>query len=131
MIEQAKLDEVLKGLECHKMGFCFACPFNDGKATSDVCVSALFDATVALLKAQEPRLLNAADFENNPMLDKNGRLPCWCEDRLGDSGWTAVAVGGTEERYIKSTGCRYWTSCPTDEQMEATPWEQPEGGETA
>ena len=79
-------------------------------------------AVADMLKAQEPRLLTCADFEANPMLDDDGRLPCWCEDLICDSGWTAVSVGGVLPDHIKANGCRYWTSRPTDAQREATPW---------
>ena len=78
---------------------------------------------VDLLEMQEPRLLTCADFDANPMLDDDGRLPCWCEDLICDSGWTAVSVGGVLPDHIKANGCRYWTSRPTKEQMEVEPWE--------
>lgn len=81
------------------------------------------DMAIEALKAQEARLLTAEDFESNPMLDDDGRLPCWCEDIICSDGWTAVSVGGVLPDHVKANGCRYWTSRPTDAQREATPWE--------
>ena len=94
----------------------------DGYITEpDMACNTINDA-IDLLKVQEPRLLTCADFESNPMLDDDGRLPCWCEDLICGSGWTAVSVGGVLPDHIKANGCRYWTSRPSDEQQKAVKW---------
>ena len=73
---------------------------------------------IALLKAQEPRLVTEADFEN---ADPYGYLPVWVEDK-DDSEIicdciTKHAITDPDEDYHY----RYWTSRPTDEQREAIP----------
>ena len=69
---------------------------------------------LALLKAQEPRLVTEKDFEN---ADAYGYIPAWCETK-DDLYCECIMVGALEEE-----GCRYWTSKPTKEQMEALKWE--------
>lgn len=81
-------------------------------------------AAQELLKAQEPHVMTKRDFENNPMVDENGSLPAFVEYREMNGiarpvdGWGVINrpwVDGYNDR-------RFWTSRPTDEQMEATPW---------
>ena len=71
-------------------------------------------------EAQEPRLMTPEDFENNPDVDKQRRLPCWVEYEDGYCGWSFVCEHEVED----ANGHRFWTSRPTDEQMEATPWQK-------
>lgn len=75
----------------------------------------LIDDTLALLKAQEPRLVVKEDFVN---ADRWGYLPVYVEDRDGQMYWdciTDVVLGGTVSRF--------WTAKPTDEQREAVKWD--------
>lgn len=108
-------EKVIKGLEC--CGFmegkglvnCDNCPY-DGKA----CFTRLKTDALALLKAQEPRLVVEDDFKN---ADEYGYLPAWCETP-DDLYCECILIGALEEE-----GRRYWTSRPTDEQREAVKWE--------
>lgn len=50
-------EKVIKGLECCRRGFCFACPYNDGIVESTECKQRWADDALALLKAQEPRVV--------------------------------------------------------------------------
>ena len=52
MSEHMKRDKVIKGLECCRKGFCFACPYNDGDDDSIECKQQWADDAIALLKAQ-------------------------------------------------------------------------------
>ena len=74
---------------------------------------------LALLVAQEPRLITVKDFESNPNVDQYGCLPCWMEYREEPKwdGWAEATVHTCIE-----CGRRPWTSRPTDEQREAVPW---------
>jgi hypothetical protein len=78
---------------------------------------------LALLKAQEPRVMTLEEYEawidtpfteRNPVFHeertKRGTVTCWVD--------TVVC---TLREYGKNDRC--WTSRPTDEQREATPWE--------
>lgn len=83
----------------------------------------VLDAALALMKAQEPRLLTSKDFSNSPIADAGGAIPCWKESKSPTrrSGWAVIVYG----RWLADTEngtSRYWTSRPTDEQREATPW---------
>lgn len=73
---------------------------------------------IAMLKAQEPRLVTEADFEN---ADEYGFIPVWCEV-IGNTKdyWNCITIGALET--AKEDGCRYWTSKPSLKQMEDTPW---------
>lgn len=77
-----------------------------------------------MLEAQEPRLLTVDDFKDNSDVDICGYLPCWVEPNPhGDAateklGWGLVSVG-----QIGGVYHRHWTGKPTQEQMEATPWQ--------
>lgn len=74
------------------------------------------ESIVAMLKAQEPRLVIETDFEN---ADDYNYIPAWCEERIGGAGyWEMITPGALEEEDF-----RYWTSKPSLKQMEETPWE--------
>ena len=72
------------------------------------------------LKAQEPRLVTEADFEN---ADPYGYLPVWVAEKDDNEiiceCITKHAITEPDEDYHY----RYWTSRPTDEQREAVKWE--------
>ena len=96
-------------------------------------------AVANLLKALEPRLMTASDFEDNPDVDGSGFLPCWVECngievakaislgviQEGETldGWTEVSMAElipTDPSYNKNV--RHWTARPSEEQRSATPW---------
>ena len=122
----ADLQKTIKGLRCHsepKFGpdeyFCETCPYDEATCGLDVPNDAL-----SLLKAQEPRVMTPIDFDDNPMVDENGKLPAWVEYKRYNGvlrpadGWGTINrnwVDGYRDR-------RFWTSQPSAEQMEATPW---------
>ena len=86
------------------------------------CVDALpwLDEAIEALRAQEPRVIQAADF-----MDENGEyvpIPCWKEPKSPTrrAGWAVIVYG----KWLADKGvCRYWTGRPTDEQREAAKWE--------
>lgn len=70
---------------------------------------------LALLKAQEPRLVVKEDFVN---ADRCGYLPVYVEDRDGDMYWDCIT-----DAALGDTVSRFWTTKPTDEQREAVKWD--------
>ena len=72
------------------------------------------EATLELLKAQEPRLVVKEDFEN---ADKYGYLPVYVENRDGDMYWDCIT-----DAALGDTVSRFWTTKPTDEQRKAVKW---------
>lgn len=79
----------------------------------------VIDDIIALLKAQEPRLITEADFDN---ADSYGFLPAWVEDKDDTEiicdciKRTAITEPDEDYHY------RYWTSKPRDTQRSETPW---------
>ena len=45
-------NKILKGLECHRNGFCFACPYNDDVIETTNCKRQLVEDAIELLKEQ-------------------------------------------------------------------------------
>lgn len=52
-MDSIKLGKAIKGLECCRRGFCFACPYNDGVDGNTECKQKWADDVLALLKEQE------------------------------------------------------------------------------
>lgn len=127
------LEKVIIGLEgCLGIGTCGGCPYGpEGKD----CITALARDALALLKAQEPRVLSWDEAYAN-----NRPFVVWCESRYGDEVEPLAFVDGeyvnsdctlyiemnfaNQRDYIadRDDGFRFWTAEPTFEQMEATPW---------
>ena len=122
-----KREKVIKGLECCMIpgeGGCDDCPYL-GKG---MCQELLGEDALALLKAQEPRVMTVSEigalangdvvwveFTDGrllPMMVEDGCLMRWrfmwriCEDAFYDEDYKA----------------RAWTFRPTDEQREKEPW---------
>ena len=117
-------EKVIKGLE----ELLEQSRYNDSVGWNPDCDTETLEDAIALLKAQEPRVMTAEDFENNPDVDHDGFLPAWIEYRR-DGDWDEYWEGQPDEwgvckaDRIVYESMRYWTSRPTDEQREATPWE--------
>lgn len=79
------------------------------------------DELDAMEKAQEPRVITIADFENNHDLDDLGYLNAWVDYKDGNlCGWATICLKDVGE-FVDVR--RYWTSRPTDEMRRETPWE--------
>ena len=118
---KAKQNEIAVGLSEHSRtgGDCYGCPYKNVA----FCHHKLCEDALELLKAQEPRLLTKEDFSDNENADYRGALPAWIEhkyeDVYGGSGyWGSWNV----DEFDIYDQIRPWTSRPTDEQREATPW---------
>lgn len=90
-------------------------------------VDAIYLAIEAL-KSQEPHIVTIADYENNPIVDKDGNLAVWRESRhlngiaYHNDGWE-ILNRNRVEGWFNSEMIRFWTSRPTDEQREKVKWE--------
>lgn len=140
MIDMKKREEIIKGLErcaaIHQGIICECCVYPG--------VDCAVDDAIALLKAQEPRVMTLEEV--------NQERICWIED--ADDGMTVrlfpATMFGIGKYANGSKSCmflahkpwaidehdcewwyliedygkiwRCWTSRPTDEQMEAIPW---------
>lgn len=122
------LEKVIKGLKCcilrdpddHTR--CSQCPY-DGN-----CVNKLKMDALELLKAQEPRVMTAHDWETSQV----ARIPVWIEwkksakDECADckkvnGQWTILNID--EFIDVVCFGGRCWTARPTEEQRKAVKWE--------
>lgn len=132
-------EKVINGLECCTRGnMCIKkCPYDE---LAD-CVRPLMKDALTLLKAQEPRVITLAELwhmEHKPVYlqRKNSRLymvepaivlkaeRCYIPS-LGDS-YILMRENKIHDKYWAcgyNVTWRCWTSRPTDEQREATPWE--------
>ena len=76
-----------------------------------------------------PRLITKADFIDNPNVDQDGCLPAWVEYRR-DGDWAEYWEDDPDywgivrdDKNLEAEGYRCWTSKPSLEQREATPWQ--------
>lgn len=141
-MEHDMREKVIKGLECcTTQGFgCIEnknCPYGVQRY-GGYCVDSMLRDAIALLKAQEPRVMTVADIVDNYVTPE----VIWVEARNNKGDIRLVAglwngeyynmaddsvmydlgeeIANNPEGY--NTRWRCWTSCPTDEQREATPW---------
>ena len=83
----ADREKVIKGLECCRRGFCFACPYNDGIDESNGCKQTWANDALELLKAQEPVWISVKD-----------KMPGNNKDIIIYGEWTGLS--GTKYREI-------------------------------
>ena len=147
------VEKIIQGIEVcmDYISDCNQCPYNETDGME--CLEALRDDVIALLKAQEPRVLTLEEMEQagkigeavyvetpndgcfwalaypgeEPPKDKPFNYP-------GGVRFNAVEVNGDicdgdfygmtlPDGRVHFLAWRAWTSRPTNEQMEATPWE--------
>ena len=109
---------------------CSKCPLTEmckWSMSRDKCKTEVKLSVNHWLKAQEPHIVTIADYENNTIVDKDGNLAVWRESRhlngiaYHNDGWV-ILNRDRVEGWFNSEMVRFWTSRPTDEQREATPW---------
>ena len=127
------MEKVIKGLECCD-GYCddeTGCPYYDELEPFD-CQEQLRADAIAMLKAQEPRVMTEAELR-----EIQCEIPVWIEvpfEGYDFGHWVLVGYNHYEYKGAKfsfdegaldgmGVKWRCWTSRPTDEQREATPWE--------
>lgn len=124
-----KLGEVIRGLECciETSEMCWdnpKCPYNGcgDSVCGEDCMSIMMRDALALLKAQEPRVMTLEEYDAWTGIPFTERDPVFHEERTKRGTvtcWVNTTVCSLSE-YGKNDRC--WTSRPTDEQREATPW---------
>ena len=75
---------------------------------------------IALLKAQEPRMMTLKEWIDAPE-PKDGECMCYEIKNKGLQIMPIKAFDGVRHLYGKAF--RVWTSRPTNEQREATSWD--------
>ena len=135
-------EKVIRGLEaCNRQSYngsdCQNCPYYDDEDTAElafgICnIQDMFDDALAILKEQEPRVMDDAlllEYDGAVWLENKrdtGTILSICksaDDRqfrfFSKNEWENVAY--LRENYGKTWRC--WTSRPTEEQRKAVPWE--------
>lgn len=129
----ADREKVIKGLECCAVGAeCDHCPYSMlNKTGYEGCYQMHVDAlalVLALLKAQEPRVMTLEEMHRMHELNRTDQQPAWVEVKDGNGYWviaSPLGPGAGTHRSISTHGktWRCWTSRPTEEQREATEWQ--------
>lgn len=96
----------------------------------ELMIQAVADA-IALLKAQEPRVMTLEEVEEGQAywLEMRGIASEYAICKMNDHGDSAFLDFSVQhgDKTLESVGYgkrfRCWTSRPTDEQREATPWD--------
>lgn len=125
---------VIKALECCRNGFCFACPYNDGIDESTDCKQRWADDALALLKAQEPRLLTLEEvkaskgddmyLEISTRIDEIPYITAATLDGVGTKGVVFYCSHFDFVAYSRRLyGWRCWTSRPDEKVRAETPWD--------
>ena len=133
----AELEKVIYSIErciCHVPDACRDCAYDAGHPYNE-CLEMMLKDVLALLKAQEPRVMTPAEvhemswdycyLEEEVIKDKVLQLYSG-KHRIKCITWPSIAsctLSFGDEAYGKRWRC--WTSRPTDEQREATPWAEP------
>ena len=129
MADREKVINALK--RCESYGFCEdkQCPYYDNVS----CLEMVRKDALSLLQAQEPRVMTLEEVEVLPYgyvlieTDKKGSLH-WVDALLFCKNTNFSFDFITLEGRARLLGTDYnmewrcWTSRPTDEQREATPW---------
>ena len=133
VIDLDKRDKVIKGLECCSAYDyrCNDCPYQDDGGAEDDCYSdELYADALALLKAQEPRVMTPNEVqscENAMWIELLGGkgFYAFVLDRMKNGIWEISTRAAYLRYYSKhyNVTWRCWTSRPSDEQMKAVKWE--------
>ena len=130
--------KVMEGLELCLKGLSDLCPYKDSDAPGGCRDELMYDA-LALLKAQEPRVVKISELTSGePMLvwlediDKKETVAGMIFDYVpGRLGFKLTDIASMDRIYPRieeyMTRWRCWTSRPSDEVREATPWTQTNG----
>ena len=140
-------EKVIKGLECclgkgQKRGMCEDCPYDTNAGRMKCNLGDMHVDALALLKAQEPMVatwqdvigaaieckplyIEVKDSEDKEPGDDRWAMVTQYKDSITNGMIRAMSSYVTSEvLFAEDYGKRWrcWTSRPTDEQREATPW---------
>lgn len=122
MTDQEKREKVIKGLKkMNKNSGCIVvydkdcktCPYERVKGKG--CCSQIIDDAIALLKAQEPRVMTLEEALNSLVIE-------YRSGKLREVGKHVFTEGAEYYGII----WRVWDKMPTDEQREKEPWDDAE-----
>lgn len=127
------LEKVIYSIErciCHVPDACRDCAYDAGHPYNE-CVELLLRDALALLKAQEPRVMTSEEVQRA----EEGTV-VWFEQHTPEQDYLQPMVStgdgcvgnnylGVNLQYVKdgTREYRFWTSRPTDEQRKAAKWD--------
>lgn len=137
-MEMTDREKVIKGLQgifrCVSPAnhTCGDCPYQDNRVG---CIRRVVNDAIALLKAQEPRVIAFDEINNYEVLwlevldvnTEDGLAP-WVKTKSGH-WFSPLLCSDAQPEMILSTSdeygkiCRCWTSRPDDKRRTETPWE--------
>ena len=118
------LKKVIKGLECISGGAKQLCRDCEYSKREEWCIEECAKDALALLKAQEPRVMTLEEYNAWTDIPFTERDPVFREERTERGTvtcWVNTTVCSLRE-YGQNNRC--WTSRPTEEQRRAEPWER-------
>ena len=133
MTDAERRVKAMNGLELCLKGLSDLCPYKDSDAPGGCRDELMYDA-LALLKAQEPRVVKISELTSGePMLvwlediDKKETVAGMIFDYVpGRLGFKLTDIASMDRIYPRieeyMTRWRCWTSRPSDEVREVTPW---------
>lgn len=151
MTDAKKREKVIWGLEaCNRQSYngsdCQNCPYYEDEDTAElpfgICqIQDMFDDALALLREQEPRVLDYSEIEKHPLVwlednDKEDVIPALF---LQYNGWSAEFSRQAPDKYVDTivrsmkviadermygVTWRAWMAQPTNEQRKAVRWNE-------
>lgn len=124
MTEREKGEKVIKGLECCTQDHCDPkdCPYYSEMQN---CENMLKQHALALLKAQEPRVMTIEELKSCDQetiwfqVKSNHTMKQLTQDGIN----ALIFIGSLHNWNGYGTIWRCWTSRPTDKKKEETPWD--------
>ena len=112
-------EKTIKGLECCMTmpdiyPRCEECPYAGAEGTCGN-LNGLHRDAIALLKAQAPRMMTLDEAKSAFVIE-------YRSGKLKEVGMTILDIDKDPANAYYGVIYRVWTSRPTDEQKEATPW---------
>lgn len=122
-MEMIDREKVINGLECCLANGHNNCPYEStdegiDKVTS--CTTYLMRDALALLKAQQPRVMTLDEWIS-AQEPADGECMCYEIKGRGLRSMLVKALDGT--RYLYGKAFRVWTVRPTDAQRKAVKWD--------
>ena len=139
----SNIDTTVKALECCKnwddAGVydayvpmdCKNCPRRELQMEASTCHEALLNETIDLLKSMMPRVMDLKELLSRQTayveVNTPGQPVLQCTFSFpGGEGISVYPIGTSDGPYVRYADYlkkwRCWTSRPTEEQREATPW---------
>ena len=132
MADREKVIYSIERCTCHVPDTCRDCAYDAGHPYNE-CVELMLKDALALLKAQEPRVMTLKEIVSAECVwieyatSGNIIIALPWDIELTDDTYNFIGMPNcfVEFRSLYDQEWRCWTSRPTDEQRAVTPWSEP------